>query len=377
MLYFFFECARAWEPDPTETRRGSGAGAAAASSGEAPAAALKKMRDAVTEARRNGQRAASSHAHSYLDKLVKPVYGCIKGEGKLHPDNPRNYDDWNEGFWRVENLSKLRTAPDDETGDGGGARILGAAPAERWPLLLQADWPRFFKQAPKTHRELRWWGCLLAANRRVFLLHAVLLGLVVIVCMPLQPEGSWDLSGWGALRIFPFLFTFAPLASVGGRSFEMWARPSARSRADFFSSVLMLLVIGTLAGYVVYQQIAMPYNEFEGSALSSAEAAPLLITSLALAVLGVWRMVAEFMPRAAGRRADPDAQLHYEKNTKALKHESFFTYEPLQGLVLPADRGNAGGASEKLPGTMRSLGTAPSMKAGDVEVESRRRRRLL
>ena len=132
----------------------------------------------------------------------------------------------------------------------------------------------------------------------------------------------------------------------------------------------MLLVIGTLAGYVVYQQIAMPYNEFEGSALSSAEAAPLLITSLALAVLGVWRMVAEFMPRAAGRRADPDAQLHYEKNTKALKHESFFTYEPLQGLVLPADRGNAGGASEKLPGTMRSLGTAPSMKAGDVEVES-------
>ena len=147
MLYFFFECARAWEPDPTETRRGSGAGAAAAaSSGELPAAALKKMRDAVTEARRNGQRAASSHAHSYLDKLVKPVYGCIKGEGKLHPDNPRNYDDWNEGFWRVENSSKLRTAPDDETGDGGGARILGAAPAERWPLLLQADWPRFFKQ---------------------------------------------------------------------------------------------------------------------------------------------------------------------------------------------------------------------------------------
>ena len=58
----------------------------------------------------------------------------------------------------------------------------------RWPLLLQADWTRFFATVPKTHRELRWWGCLLAANRRVFLLHAVLLGLAVIVCMPLQPE---------------------------------------------------------------------------------------------------------------------------------------------------------------------------------------------
>ena len=173
--------------------------------------------------------------------------------------------------------------------------------------------------------------------RRVFLLHAILFGLVVVVCMPLQPDPSWEFSGWGALRILPFVFTFAPLASVGGRGFEWWARPSARASSDFFSALLMLLVTGGLAAFVVYQQVAVPFTTFEVLPFSSADASALLVTSLLLAVLGLWRTVAEFMPRLAGRRADPDAQLHFEERTKALKHEAWFTRRPPPSSVAAAD----------------------------------------
>ena len=42
----------------------------------------------------------------------------------------------------------------------------------RWRASLQADWHQFFvPRDVKTHRELRWWSGLLAANRRYFLLH--------------------------------------------------------------------------------------------------------------------------------------------------------------------------------------------------------------
>ena len=60
---------------------------------------------------------------------------------------------------------------------------MSAAPPSRWPLLLRADWPRFFRRCPKTHRERRWWGCLLAANRRIFLVHALGFGLAISVLL--------------------------------------------------------------------------------------------------------------------------------------------------------------------------------------------------
>ena len=171
----------------------------------------------------------------------------------------------------------------------------------------------------------------------MFLLHAILFGLVVIVCMPLQADASWEFSGWGALRLLPSILTLAPLASVGGRGFEWWARPSARASADFFSALLLLLVTACLAAFIVYQQVAIPFTTFEELPLRSADASALLVTSLLLAVLGVWRMVVEFMPRVAGRRADPDAQLHYEERTKALKHESWLTRRAPSPSVAAAD----------------------------------------
>jgi len=349
MLYFLFECARAWEPEESQsvaTQGQSRKAWAAEAMGDA-AAELREMRATVTAAR---DAAARGHAlprdlrpapFTFLERLVRPVFNCIKGEAKVHPDAPRNYDDWNEAFWHVDTLSQLRTMANANGSSGGGTSVLDAPPSERWPLLLAADWPRFFATVPKTHRELRWWFCLLSANRRVFLLHAILFGFVVIIRMPLENDGSWELGGWGALRILPFIFIFAPLASVGGRAFECWARPSVRARSDVVSAVLILLLTVGLCGFILSQQLATPYAKFEELPFTSPEVSAVLISSFVLAIVGAWRMVAEFMPRAAGRRADPDAQLHYEERTKALKHEPWLARRAVLASVTTADSGRS------------------------------------
>ena len=45
------------------------------------------------------------------------------------PEYPRNYDDWNEAFWSLDTLSKLRTY--------SGDCVMAAPPEARWPLLKQ------------------------------------------------------------------------------------------------------------------------------------------------------------------------------------------------------------------------------------------------
>ena len=65
-----------------------------------------------------------------------------------------------------------------------GAPVLLARPEARWGMLLQADWPTFFKNSPKTFRELRWWYCLLATNSRVYLLHAISFAICIVVAWP-------------------------------------------------------------------------------------------------------------------------------------------------------------------------------------------------
>ena len=178
MLYFFFECARAWEPAPAAAADGAPplpwqAWEAATPAGDA-AEELREMRAKVAAAREADEagvtlpQALRPAPFTFLDRLVRPVYLCVKEEANAHPQAPRNYDDWNEAFWHVDTIRQLRTTVQPNR---YGAHILDAPPSERWPLLLSADWPRFFATAvPKTHRELRWWSCLLAANRRAVLL---------------------------------------------------------------------------------------------------------------------------------------------------------------------------------------------------------------
>ena len=128
---------------------------------------------------------------------------------------------------------------------------MSAAPPSRWPLLLRADWPRFFRRCPKTHRERRWWGCLLAANRRIFLVHALGFGLAISVllarCAGTQaPSGvcasvdvhAGSFNGWGWMRVLPALTLLAPLCTCLGRGFEMWAGRTTRTTADWLAPLL-------------------------------------------------------------------------------------------------------------------------------------------
>ena len=119
--------------------------------------------------------------HHFLEKVVKPLYECIRSEADADGGPQvvkKNYDDWNEAFWRRDRLECLCTT--------GGSSILEAVPSRRWVLLLEADWKKFFAQSPKTHREFRWWYCLLASNRRVFLVHVLL--FFVAITLVLRPS---------------------------------------------------------------------------------------------------------------------------------------------------------------------------------------------
>lgn len=100
---------------------------------------------------------------SYFEGIVRPVYkiifdetfqGIVNGRPKPHdakdmPTHPMNYDDWNESFWTLAALTRLRTR--------AGTHVLAAASSNRWELLLQVDWQTFFFIEGKTFREMRWW----------------------------------------------------------------------------------------------------------------------------------------------------------------------------------------------------------------------------
>ena len=114
---------------------------------------------------------------------------------------PLNYDDWNEHFWSLRTIVRVRTVE--------GQPLMAAAPPDRWQLLLHADWQEFFSGCVKTHRELRWWWCLLAGNRRIGLLH--ILGFILCFIAAL-PQDTWSFNGWGRLRIVPLMLVAAPLS---------------------------------------------------------------------------------------------------------------------------------------------------------------------
>ena len=101
-----------------------------------------------------------------------------------------------------------------------------AAPADRWGLLLEADWSKFFSSTcTKTHRERRWWFCLLCGvGRRVFLTHALLFTLSALVYGSEYVTDKY-------FKIWPFLLLLVPLSGTIGRHFESWANPTAARAA--------------------------------------------------------------------------------------------------------------------------------------------------
>ena len=87
-----------------------------------------------------------------------------------------------------------------------------------WALVLDADWRTFFRESPKTFREVRWWYGLLASNRRVYLLHAVDYAVCFFVAWPSSLRNAFH--RWGALVFVPYLVLLPSLCRLGGCAFE-------------------------------------------------------------------------------------------------------------------------------------------------------------
>jgi 1,3-beta-glucan synthase len=150
---------------------------------------------------KGGAPPSSAVSGSFLHRVVQPIYKTIVKAGTAkartgHSYDTENYDDWNEAFWRRQRgLSELCTAE--------GVGIFAQPPQDRWACLLRADWERFLlSKTRKTHRELRWWSCLLAANRRIFLLHFVTFVGVAAWTMP-SIQASTGGRGWSGVSYGP------------------------------------------------------------------------------------------------------------------------------------------------------------------------------
>jgi hypothetical protein len=143
---------------------------------------------------------------------------------------------------------------------------MSTAPGERWGVLMGGvDWQSFFRSAPKTHRELRWWYCLAAANRRVFLLHAFTFVVLAILAYPTDDasEVSDFFNGWGATRALPLLFQLAPLSNCIGRTFEWWSAPSSRRQIAFVRAWLAFACTMAAAVCLVIAQGRLSPAELE------------------------------------------------------------------------------------------------------------------
>jgi len=287
----------------------------------------------------------------FLQRVVRPIYECVFKEtyAETDPDGggpgaprpvplddaampryPRNYDDWNEAFWSLETLSRLRTTSGDS--------VMAASPAERWPLLERANWDEFLSTScQKTHRELRWWTGLLASNRRIFLLHALTFGGCFVTVASSTPH--WDFNGWHGLAMLPPVLSLPPLCGAGGLAFEAWAHRSLDSRKSFLYGSLLaaLALLAALVAAVI--MAAVPYWRFERSLAGCAEAtdkieceslrasphlvAVYFLCAGALLVLSLAWAVREFLPQTPPPNAF-DANLLFERRTTALLRKRIF-----------------------------------------------------
>ena len=198
-----------------------------------------------------------------------------------------------------------------------------APPSERWELLLQCDWEAFIATSPKTFREERWWGGLLAGNRRVFLLHAVSFGGVVILTRP--PSWSAYFNGWGSAFLAVAVLALAPLSSASGAIFELWSTGEARARTALkkqlgFTLVLAAPLLAAAAGLVALQS-SHSLDELESTDLASRTVVGFLLCGAVVVVLGVAWLVREMRPTAHLRMFD--SHLQWEARTSSLAWSSW------------------------------------------------------
>ena len=304
MLCFLFELARsssAIQSLRLQTFKGAPAATAAATAAAAAVAAPEEG--------------------TFLRNVVVPIYNVVVGEtssgvdakgrpkpleGAERPSYPKNYDDWNQAFWSCSGLLRLRTRR--------GGTVMAAPPAGRWEMLPLCDWGAFLRGARKSHTELRWWWCLLAANRRIFELHAWGMLLCIFAAMP-RDDGTFD--GWGTLRLLPAALLIAPLGSAGGRLFESWSDPCERTASAWRNAAAGCGLLCLLAIVVIWAQLNMSFPEFELEPLLAPRSLLLLGSYFPLVGFGLGWLLLELLPQSPPPNAF-DSFLLFERRTKKL-----------------------------------------------------------
>ena len=176
---------------------------------------------------------------------------------------------------------------------------------------------RFFAISAKSFRELRWWYCTLASNRRIWLLHSFSFYALFICAMPNTP--LWDFNGWHRMRAVPFLLLFAPILGFLSNGFDMWACGGTRAIKTFQTSAYLTALMVFAAVVCTALQMIVHYDDFQTSKWSGHIVASAVIILL---VGPVWLIVA-LLPSAAPSTAF-DANSFFESRTAALVTQSWF-----------------------------------------------------
>ena len=259
----------------------------------------------------------------FLETVVRPVYELIVAEtfehaadGRPVPRQPtdagarsfaRNYDDWNERFWTLTSLFELRTR-------GERLVVMAAPPEARYPLLLEADWAAFFATTPKSFRELRWWYCLFAANRRIFMCHVLVFLLCFMAALP--RNGRWDFNGWRSACVIPFVTLVPSVCRALGMSFEWWAVRSWDARRRAIASYTYLAVVSAAAAVNIYAMVRRSPQQVDLRVYAA---------SLSVACTGGTVLIAaEMRPQRPAAGTSLDDNLCFERRTAALAHQPWF-----------------------------------------------------
>lgn len=297
---------------------------------------------------------AEAPPQMFLEAIVRPIYKCVFAEtyaglkgGKPTPKSndempthPRNYDDWNQLFWSPHALLELRTT--------SGTAILNAAPEARWELLCACDWPAFLAVGcPKFFKEERWWMSMLAANRRLILLHAVAFGLAVFNPLLTPPAWKSSFNGWGTSICLPFVLFLVPLTSFFGATFERWATQERRSKLKlsrqlFFTLFLSVPLLAAAVATAVIMLTHSPEVLFDQQLFTVSALDFVAAFSLILLFCGLIWFVAEMLPRTTGAGGHEhvvfDANLLIESRLSSLLWRSWFKGWSLKPDMLMAMR---------------------------------------
>ena len=289
-LYFIFQLARDYSPSGSDGEQKDG------------------------ERDRGGQG-------QFLSRVIKPLYDVVFDEGfasvslgrrpeplQPAPLHPKIYDDFNERFWTLRSLLKLRTKRGDT--------VMAAHPAARWALLLEADWASFFNTEGKTFHEIRWWHSLTAANRRVFLFHLLTFAISYELARPRVPY--WSFGGWGVARIVPFVVLLITLCRAFGCTFERLAIGTIAEQHAAQLSYLLLLTVGVAAAVNLHsQRLAFADVMTQGATGKWAFG----LSGLVLVLIGTPLAILELLPMRAAPGTSLDDSLRFERRTSELHRQ--------------------------------------------------------